>query len=1013
MATKMSILSDKDIRTYDNPPIFNSEQRAYFFDLPQAITKQLKSYQTITHKIGFQLLYAYFQARKRFFTSARFHQEDITYLCSKLGLFEFSVDMTQYRKNTFTNQKHFLLNFFGWHPFDMDAKKLAREEIEPMVKSQLRPKLILHHVLSFLEKRRIELPTYHNLSSIILNAIADYKENLMQQLHLYLSDQDMDLLDELLEPIPDERDLQVPRYLITLFKRPHQSTRPMKIKENVKLFVHLKKLFDQTNAIISKLDVNEDAIKYYGDLTFKYDVFQLVRKPVLEKYLHLLAFVCYQYYRWQDTLIETLLMGSKEILNKAQNETSQRYYEAKKAHKKLLHDALGIASQGLGLVELIAQVNESGLSDAEKIEQINLIIASNAAFMADGRKELKEIEKALQQQYSDKVIYEILEEFSVKFQNKASLIIKHLDFDTKLSSSPIVKAIEYFRSSPKLVNSNTYLDFLTEKEQKILAEKPQIQLYKALLFKKIYEAIKAGSLNLTHSYRFRAFKRYLIPEIAWKSGHREYLHKAHLDHIHCYNTIIQQLEESLEDAYNRTNTHILEERNHLLSFKSGGRFKVTTPNKEESTIMAEPFPKHKIIALSEVLHTIHQTTKFIDVFVHTQPRYAKKRPDENVFIAGIMGYGCNIGIRKMGKITQPISPHELENVAEWYLSLENIEASNQRILDYLDEMELPNIFRKAKEGLRTSSDGQKIDMAVESLNASYSYKYFGKGKGVSSYSFVDERYLQFYSTIISASEREATYVIDGLLHTDAIKSTQHSTDTHGYTEAIFATMYLLGFDFAPRIARLDKQKIYSFGKMNLYKSKNYKVLPDGNINTDLIEENWDTIIQMITSIKLKTTSASQVFKRLNSYSKQHTVYQALKELGKIIKSIFVLRYIDDVQLRQSIQEQLNKIENSNQFSKAIFFGNGGKMIYPTHQEQLIAEGCKRLIKNTIICWNYLYLTNEIENESQPEKKQQILDALKAGSAMSWEHIHLEGFYDLSEENLKDSFDLKPLKKINV
>ena len=68
-----------------------------------------------------------------------------------------------------------------------------------------------------------------------------------------------------------------------------------------------------------------------------------------------------------------------------------------------------------------------------------------------------------------------------------------------------------------------------------------------------------------------------------------------------------------------------------------------------------------------------------------------------------------------------------------------------------------------------------------------------------------------------------------------------------------------------------------------------------------------SILRFVATIKLKQTTASQLFKRLNSYSNQHPLYQALKEFGKIIKTLFILRYIDDVELRQSIEKQLNKI----------------------------------------------------------------------------------------------------------
>lgn len=101
-------------------------------------------------------------------------------------------------------------------------------------------------------------------------------------------------------------------------------------------------------------------------------------------------------------------------------------------------------------------------------------------------------------------------------------------------------------------------------------------------------------------------------------------------------------------------------------------------------------------------------------------------------------------------------------------------------------------------------------VAVDSLNANYSFKYFGQGKGVAAYNFIDERHFLFHSTVISSGEREAAYVIDGLMHNEVVKSDIHSTDTHGYSEVIFGVMHLLGFSFAPRLKNLKVKVLYSF-----------------------------------------------------------------------------------------------------------------------------------------------------------------------------------------------------------
>jgi len=402
---------------------------------------------------------------------------------------------------------------------------------------------------------------------------------------------------------------------------------------------------------------------------------------------------------------------------------------------------------------------------------------------------------------------------------------------------------------------------------------------------------------------------------------------------------------------------------------------------------------------------VQKAARFLDEFEHWQQTYQKPKPPEKIFFAGIIGYGCDIGQSKIAQISKQISENELENTINWYFALPNLHAANDRILSLMDRLDLPNLYRREADKLHTSSDGQKFEVAVESLNANYSFKYFGQSKDVTVYSFIDERHLLFHSTVISSAEREAAYVIDGLMHNEVVKSDIHSTDTHGYSEMIFAVTHLLSFTFAPRIKHLGKQRLYSFEKRKVYEELRHEILPDAYIDTAIITEHWDDILRFIATIKLKHTTATQLFKRLNSYSKQHTLYRALKEFGKIIKSQFILQYIDDLEFRQSIEKQLNKIESAQKFSKAVSFGHNQEFLQGEKEEQEIAESGRRLIKNAILCWNYLYLSHLLRQAGTEERRNDLVESIKHGSVVSWQHINLHGEYDFSDDKLQDSIGL--------
>jgi len=147
---------------------------------------------------------------------------------------------------------------------------------------------------------------------------------------------------------------------------------------------------------------------------------------------------------------------------------------------------------------------------------------------------------------------------------------------------------------------------------------------------------------------------------------------------------------------------------------------------------------------------------------------------------------------------------------------------------------------------------------------------------------------------------------------------------------------------------------------------------------------------------------------MNSYSRQHPLYKALKLFGALPKSRFILRYIDDIDYRQGIEGQLNKIEHMHLFSRAVSVGSPRTLQHTDKEEQEIAEACKRLIKNCLIAWNYLYISHKLD-DLIPEERENLMQTLSSSSFASWGHFNLLGEYDFSDEQMEDSVGISPPK----
>ena len=82
-----------------------------------------------------------------------------------------------------------------------------------------------------------------------------------------------------------------------------------------------------------------------------------------------------------------------------------------------------------------------------------------------------------------------------------------------------------------------------------------------------------------------------------------------------------------------------------------------------------------------------------------------------------------------------------------------------------------------------------------------------------------------------------------------------------------------------------------------------------------------------------------------------------------------------------------------------------EFIQSEKEDQEIAEGCRRLIKNAIICWNYLFLTRALDKETDEARKAELIEAFRNGSVTTWRHFNLHGEFDFSDDKMIDSADL--------
>jgi TnpA family transposase len=1015
--TTLSILTDSVQQEFEYPPILSAETRTLCFSLPNDVEKQLRQLRTSTNKVGFLLQYIYFKACKRFFVISRFREEDIKYAARFLNIERGEINLINYKKKIPADHQKFILKLSDYKPFNNQIINWLKSELELRLQRLIEPRQTFLELLQLLYNHRIEVPTYYRLADLVSQYYLSYEKQLLSSIEHKIGMENRERLDSLLA-IEEERKPG----LLNQLKITNQSIKPKAIQASIRLFKELSQYFNSLLPYMSDLKLTEHNCTYYATWVKKAKLSQIKQFPDKEKtYLHLIAFIQHQFYLRQDSYVDILLKCVQSAKNTTLNKLTERDQLTRTERRAAVRHLTKTNRQYRALIDEITDIAKSiYLSDKEKIQKITGLLEEHTSQHNDiEQKKISLLEKSLDLIAKDRDYFDILESLSLKLQYRVNEIVKVLVFNDETSNKFLIKAIKHFKECDGEISKKAPLEFLKEAEKEAVADdngEVRVSLYKILLFIHIADAIKSGELNLKYSYRYLSIQEYLVDKSVWEEEKEKLIKLAGLEHLAYFRDVIEELKQLLDEKYFYTNQRLLGGRNPYMEVDENNNIHLTTPalEEKETEYIAALLGQVGYIPILRVLFDIDRLTKFTECFKHHSIKHVKSKPKPEVFFAGLIGLGCNIGLSKIARISTGVLENTLLNTVNWYFSHKTLLTANDTLVKLINKLALANIFVHEKERIHTSSDGCKVNVGVESLLANYSFKYFGKDKGVSVYTFIDERQALFHPLVMSSTDREAAYVIDGLLDNDVVKVGIHSTDTHGYSEIIFAATHFLDITFAPRIKNISNQTLYAFSTQKTYRKHGYKILPSRTINQKLIEHYWEDILRFMVTLKLRKVTASQLFKRLSSYAKDNPLYRALKEFGRIVKSLFILTYYDDVTLRQRIEKQLNRVELSNKFSNAVFYANDGEFKHATREEQEIITICKTIIQNAIILWNYLYLSQLLANCIDDNERNNIIFFIKGGSIITWRHINLHGEFDF-KKYIGNSFifDMKKILALQI
>jgi len=535
---------------------------------------------------------------------------------------------------------------------------------------------------------------------------------------------------------------------------------------------------------------------------------------------------------------------------------------------------------------------------------------------------------------------------------------------------------------------------LSSSERKLIfgQQKPDRRLYEIATLAVLRERLRSADIWVDGSRSFRPIDEHLMPRSTFatmKEEDRLGLGVS-IDGATWLNEARQVLDFNLKRLAYRASAGKIEgvrlEAGTLIVTPTAGD--VPAAAEELNAEISEMYP---LVEVPDLLREVHEWTGFADHFTHVRTGDAPR--NVSAMLAGVLADATNLGPKRMASASKGISAHQIGWMRTFHARSDTYRAAQACISDAHTRHPHSRLWGN---GTTASSDGQFFRASDRAAKRGDVNLHYGSEPGSKFYSHLSDQYGYFSILPISPTESEAAYVLDGLFDQDTILDVQeHFTDTGGASDHVFGLFALIGKRFAPRLRNLKDRKFHTFERGNAYPALTNHI--GAPINTALILDHWDDLLHLAASITTRSVVPLTILKKLSASPKESQLARALREVGRIERSLFMIEWYSSPTLRRRCQAGLNKGEAAHKLKRAVFFHERGEIRDRSFESQAFRASGLNLVVSAIVHWNTVYLDRAVTHLKREGRN--IPDTLlKHVSPLSWEHINLTGIYTWDTEH---------------
>jgi TnpA family transposase len=313
-------------------------------------------------------------------------------------------------------------------------------------------------------------------------------------------------------------------------------------------------------------------------------------------------------------------------------------------------------------------------------------------------------------------------------------------------------------------------------------------------------------------------------------------------------------------------------------------------------------------------------------------------------------------------------------------------------------------------GILSSSDGQRCPVSGKNRHARPFPPPLGYGLGITFYSWTSDQLSQYGTKPVVITVRDSTYVLDEICNSATdLPIVEHTTDTAGATEMIFALFDLLGYRFTPRLRDIGGRRLYTSGSIDLQQYPRLRPHGTGRSNRQRVLDWWDERLRTGGSLKLGWVTASLLVQKLQAYPQKNALAPALQEYGRLVRTLHVLRWYGNPEDRRRVMRQLNKGEALHDLRSSLVIANKGQLRRKRGEARTHQASCLNLVTNAVILWNTVDMAVAVEQLKQEGYPVQDSDLAHIWPTR-YEPLNVYGKYHFNLEEAQGRKGLRPLRQ---